>query len=115
MISVVIFSAVILGLAGLAFQIAKRTTKATDQALHMARQTAAADKAITVPYDSITAMLTPDTVMSGLIRVVVRYTIDSISPVRKDIHIITTSSVPGARTDTITIQRGRVRYPIPLK
>ncbi len=115
MISVVIFSAVILGLAGLAFQIARRTTKATDQALHMARQTAAADKAITVPYDSINQMLTSDTVMSGLIRVVVTYTIDSISPVRKDVHIITTSTVPGARTDTINIQRGRKRAPIPLK
>ena len=110
-----IFSAVVLSLAGLAFQIAKRTTRATDQALHMARQLSALDRAITVPYDSINALLTPDTIMSGVIRVVVTYAIDSISPVRKDVLIITSTSVPGTRTDTILIQRARVRYPIPLK
>lgn len=114
-ISIVIFSVVILGLAGLAFQLAKRSTRATDQALHMGRQLAASDRAVTVPYDSINALLKPDTVMSGPISVVVKYTIDSVSAVRKDVRIITSTSVAGARTDTIVIQRGRIRYPIPLK
>ena len=110
-----IFSAVILGLAGLAFQIARRSTKATDQALHMAIQIAAADRATTVPYDSLAAMLLPDTILSGPMRVVVRYVIDSLSAVRTDVRVITTSTVAGSRPDTIFIQRGRIRYPIPLK
>ena len=115
MISIVIFSVVILGLAGLAFQIAKRSTRATQQALHMGRQLAGSDRAVTVPYDSINALLKPETVMSGPIRVVVKYTIDSISPIRKDVHVISSTSVAGDRIDTINIQRGRIRYPIPLK
>ena len=114
-ISIVIFSAVILALAGLAFQIAKRTTRATDQALHLSRELAAADKATVVPYDSLKTMLKAETVMSGQIRVVTTYTVDSLSAVRDDVFVITSTSVAGSRTDTIMIARGRVRYPIPLK
>ena len=50
-ISLVIFSAVILGLAGLAFQVAKRSTRATDQALLMSVLLAKVDKVATVPFD----------------------------------------------------------------
>ena len=110
-----IFSVVVLGLAGLAFQIANRSTKATDQTLNLAIQLAAADRATTVPYDSLTALLAPDTILSGPMRVVVRYVIDSVSAVRKDVRVITTTTVAGSRPDTIVIQRGRIRYPIPLK
>ena len=114
-VSIVIFSAVILALAGLAFQIAKRTTRATDQALHLSRELAAADKATVVPYDSLFAMLKPETVMSGPVRVVTKYVVDSLTAVRDDVFVITSTSATGSRTDTIMIARGRVRYPIPLK
>ncbi len=81
----------------------------------MARELAAADRAAMTPYDSLSALLTSDTVMSGLVRVVTRYVVDSLSAVRDDVYVITSTSVPGMRTDTIIIIRGRVRYPIPLR
>ena len=111
----VIFSAVILGLVGFAFQIARNSTRATDQALQMAAQLAAVDRATAVPYDSLRQLLTADTVRSGGMRVVVRFVIDSIDAVRKNVRVITSTSVPGSRPDTVLIQRGRVRLPIPLQ
>lgn len=115
LIAIVIFSAVVLSLAGLSFQIARRSTRATNQALIMAAQISGADRATAVPYDSLSTLLTPDTVMSGPVRVIVRYVIDSISAVRKDVSVIASTSVPGTNADTIVIRRGRVRYAIPLK
>lgn len=114
-ISLVIFSAVVLSLAGLAFRIAQRGTKATNEALQMAVQIAGADRATGVPYDSLSTLLTPDTITSGKVTVVISYVVDSISTVRKDVKVITSTSIPGTKSDTITIQRGRTRYPVPLK
>ncbi len=110
-----IFSAVILALAGLSLQIADRTVKATDQALVMAMQLAGTDRATAVDYDSLATMLTPDTITSGQVRVVVRYVVDSLSTTFKNVYVITSTNVPGATPDTLTIARSRVRYPIPLK
>ncbi len=115
MIAVVIFSVVVLSLAGLSFQIAKRGTRATDQALMMAAQKAAVDKASTTPFDSLTTILTGDTTWSSTMRVVAQYVIDSVGATRKNVRVITSSTVAGDRPDTITIVRGRTRYPIPLK
>lgn len=115
MIAIVIFSAVILSLAGLSFQIAKRTTRAMDQALHMGRQLAGSDRAATVPFDSLATLLQPDTMMSGPVRAVTTYVVYPISVVRDDVFVITSTTAPANRTDTVVIQRGRVRYPIPLK
>ncbi len=115
LISIVVFSVVILGLAGLSLQIADRTVKSTDQALVMAMQLAGTDRATAVDYDSLSTLLIPDTVVSGQVRVIVRYVIDSLSTTRKDVRVITSTSVPGMAPDTIRIPRARVRYPIPLK
>ena len=115
LISIVVFSVVIMGLAGLSLQIADRTVKSTDQALVMATQLAGTDRATAVDYDSISTLLTPDTILSGQVRIIVSYAIDSLSTTRKNIRVITASSVPGQNPDTITIPRARVRYPIPLK
>jgi len=115
LIAIVIFSAVVLALAGLAFQIARRTTRATDLALHMAMQRGAADHAVTVPFDSLTQLLTPDTVWSGPVRTTVRYVIVTLSTVRKDVYVITQTSVPRTPPDTIIIRRGLARDPIPLR
>ena len=115
LIAIVIFSAVVLALAGLAFQIARRTTRATDLALHMAMQRGAADHAVTVPFDSLTQLLRPDTVWSGPVRTTVRYVIVTLSTVRKDVYVITQTSVPRTPPDTIIIRRGLARDPIPLR
>ncbi len=115
MIAVVIFSVVVLSLAGLSFQIAKRSTSATNQALKMAAQKAAVDKAATVPYDSMGIILTSDTSWSSTMQVICRHTVDSVSATTKVDTIVTSTTVAGDRPDTIVVTRGRTRYPVPLK
>jgi prepilin-type N-terminal cleavage/methylation domain-containing protein len=115
LIAIAIFSVVVLALAGLAFQIARRSTKATDLALHMAMQLAAADHAVAVPFDRLTQLLKPDTVWSGQVRITVRYVIVPLSTVRKDVYVITQTSMPGTHPDTVIIRRGMARDPIPLR
>jgi prepilin-type N-terminal cleavage/methylation domain-containing protein len=115
LITIVIFSTVILALAGLAWQIAQRTTRSTDLALQLAMQVSAADHAVAVPFDSLSQLLRPDTVWSGAVRITATYVINPISAVRKDVYVITQTSVPGTRPDTIVLQRGISRDPIPLR
>jgi prepilin-type N-terminal cleavage/methylation domain-containing protein len=115
LIAIVIFSTVVLALAGLAWQIARRSTRATDLALHMAMNLSAADHAVTVPFDSLTQLLRPDTVWSGPVRITARYEIVTLSTVRKDVYVITQTGVPGTRPDTVIIRRGLARDPIPLR
>lgn len=111
----VIFSAVILSLAGLAFQIARRSTRATDQTLSMAVLLARVDRASTVNYDSLRTIARCDTTASGVVRIYGCITVDSLSNVRRRVRIIVRTTILGSRPDTITFERGRVRYPIPLK
>jgi len=111
----VVFSAVILGLAGLSLQIADRTVKSTDQALVMAVQLAGTDRATAVDFDSLNTLLTPDTIISGQVTVTVTYVVIAVSSTRDSVLVITATSVPGMTPDTIAILRSRVRYPIPLK
>jgi prepilin-type N-terminal cleavage/methylation domain-containing protein len=115
LIAIVIFSTVVLALAGMAWQIARRTTRATDLALHMAMHLSATDHAVTVPFDSLTQLLKPDTVWSGPVRITARYVVVPLSTVRKDVYVITQTSVPGTRPDTVIIRRGLARDPIPLR
>ncbi len=115
MIAVVIFSAVVLSLAGLSFQIARRGTRATDQALLMAAQKAAVDKASTTAFDSLATVLTADTTYSSTMRIVATYLVDSVSATVRNVRVVTSSSVAGNKPDTITVVRGRTRYAIPLK
>jgi prepilin-type N-terminal cleavage/methylation domain-containing protein len=115
LITIVIFSVVILALAGLAWQIARRSTRSTDLALHMAMQVAAADHAVAVPFDSLSQLLKPDTVWSGPVRITAQYVVTTISTVRKNVAVITQTSVPGTKPDTVIIQRGLARDPIPLR
>lgn len=104
----------VLSLAGLSFQIARRSTKATDLALQMARQVGGADRASTVPFDSLSGMLTADTVTSGTVTIITNYAVTSPSSARKNVYVITSTSIPGTSPDTILIQRARPS-PIPLK
>jgi prepilin-type N-terminal cleavage/methylation domain-containing protein len=115
MITMVIFSAVILSLAGLAFQIARRSTRATDQTLTMAVLLARVDRASTINYDSLRTIARCDTTASGVVRIYGCITVDSLSNVRRRVRVIVRTTILGSRPDTITFERARVRYPIPLK
>ena len=77
MISVVIFSAVILSLAGLSFQVARRSVRSTDQALIIATsglmvgeyareaQELGARAFLPKPFTAVTLLTTLGTVLQG--------------------------------------------------
>ena len=69
LITVVIFSIVILGLSGLAYQVAQRATRATDQTLTMSVLLARVDRASTINYDSLRTIAKCDTSTTGVVAV----------------------------------------------
>jgi len=113
--AVVIFSIVILSLVGLSFKVAKNSTRATDQALGMAALLSRVDRAATTVFDSLPNLTGCDTVLSGNYRVFRCTTVTNVSPRLDSIQIIVSSSLPGARPDTINMQRGKERRPVPLR
>lgn len=115
LLTIVIFSVVILSLAGLAFQVARRSTRATDQALSMALILAKVDQASTVAFDSLPVVAGCDSTVSGAIRIRGCMLVDPITSARRRVRIIVSTSLPGSRPDTVTFERGRIRYPIPLR
>ncbi|MGD0484160.1 MAG: type II secretion system protein [Gemmatimonadales bacterium] len=115
LITIVIFSVVIMSLVGLAFQVAHRSSRATDQALAMSVLLAKVDQASAVSYDSLKVIAGCDTTASGPVTIRGCIYVDSLSNVLRQVRVIVQTSVPGARPDTISFQRGRARYPIPLK
>ena len=115
MMAVVIFSMVILSLVGLSFRIAKSSTRATDQALGMAALLSRVDKAATVPFDSLPNLVGCDTTASGLYRVIGCTSVTSTSPRLDSIQIIISTTLASSRPDTINLQRGKERRPVPLR
>jgi prepilin-type N-terminal cleavage/methylation domain-containing protein len=115
MMAVVIFSIVILSLVGLSFQVAKNSTRATDQALGMAALLAHVDRAATTKFDSLPNLVGCDTTASGPYQVMGCTAVTSLSPRLDSIQIIVASTLPGARPDTINMQRGKERRPVPLR
>jgi len=115
MMAVVIFSIVILSLVGLSFQVAKNSTRATDQALGMAALLAEVDQVVATPFDSLPGIVGCDTTVSGVSSVVGCTAVTSLSPRLDSIQIIVTSTLPSARPDTINIERGKERRPVPLR
>jgi Tfp pilus assembly protein PilV len=115
MISVVIFSAVLLGLAGLAFQVAKRSTRATDQALMMSILLSRVDRASTIEYDSLPNLAGCDTAQSGVVSLIGCTAVNDVSPRLRTVRVVAQTTVAGARPDTIVFQRGKERRPVPLK
>ncbi len=115
LLTIVIFSIVIMSLAGLAFQVARRSSRATDQALSMSVLLARVDQASTTNYDSLALLAACDSALSGRVWIRGCTTVDSLSNVRRRVRVIVRTSLPGTRPDTIAFERGRVRYPIPLK
>ena len=115
MFTVAIFSIVIMALSGLAFQVARRATRATDQSLTMAVLLARVDRASTIDFDSLSTIARCDTTASGVVRVYACIRSDSLSNVRRLVRVVVSTSISGGRPDTVAFERGRVRYPIPLK
>jgi len=115
MMAVVIFSIVILSLVGLSFQVAKNSTRASDQALGMAALLAKVDVVVATAFDSLPNLAGCDTAVSGISSVVGCTAVTSLSPRLDSIQIIVTSTLPGARPDTINLQRGKERRPVPLR
>jgi len=115
MMAVVIFSMVILSLVGLSFRIAKSSTRATDQALGMAEMLSGVDRASSTPFDSLPNLVGCDTTASGLLQVVGCTAVTSTSPRLDSIQIIVRTSLAGSRPDTMNMQRGRERRPVPLR
>ena len=115
LITVIIFSVVILSLSGLAYQIARSGTRAADQTLTMSVLLARVDRASTINYDSLRTIAKCDTSTSGIISIYSCTRVDSISNVRRRTTVSVWTSVAGSRPDTIAFERARVRYPIPLR
>ncbi len=115
MMAVVIFSVVILSLVGLSFQVAKHSTRATEQALGMAALLATVDRAATTVFDSLPNLVGCDTTVSGPYKVAGCTAVTSLSPRLDSIQIIVTTSLPGSRPDTINLERGKERRPVPLR
>ena len=113
--AVIIFSIVILSLVGLSFQVAKHSTRATDQALGMAALLAQVDLVVATAFDSLPNLVGCATTISGVNSVVGCTAVTSLSPRLDSIQIIVTTSLPGARPDTINMQRGKERRPVPLR
>ena len=115
LIAVSIFSGVILALAGLAYQIARRSTQASDQALQMGRLLGKVDVVSVVPFDSLPTLAGCDVVPSAQISVTACVGVQTLSPRTRSITITVYTSVPGSRPDTVVIFRSRDRAPIPLR
>ena len=115
LISLVIFSVVVLGLAGLSYQVARRSTRATDQALITSVLLSHLDRATTVPYDSLYLLAMCDSSFSGQARIITCTTVTPLSPRVSTVQIVVQTNVPGGRPDTVTFARGKVRRPVPLR
>ena len=110
-----IFSGVILALAGLAYQIARRSTRASDQALQMGRLLGRVDVVSVVPFDSLPTLAGCDIVPSAQINVYSCVAVTTTSPRTRSVMVTVWTSVPGSRPDTVVIFRSRDRAPIPLR
>lgn len=115
LISVVIFSGVILVLAGLAYQVARRTTRSTDQVLIMGRLQAKLDQLSVIPYDSLPGEAGCDSIPQGRVTVTSCVTVTSAVQNQSTVTIKVYTSVPGTDTTSLSFHRARVRRGIPLR
>ncbi len=115
MVAVVIFSVVIMSLVGLSFQVARHSTRSTDQALSMAVLLAKVDQATTTVFDSLKIGTTCDTTASGAYRVIGCSKIDTISARLKTDSIKVWTKLAGTDTVRLVVQRGKAHRPVPLR
>lgn len=114
MMAVVIFSIVILSLVGLLFQVAKYSTRATDQALGMAALLSEVDRATMTNFDSLMHLVGCDTTVSGGVKVSGCTRVTQTSIRLDSIQIVVRTTLPNTRPDTITLLRAKWRF-LPLR
>jgi len=115
MVALVVFSVVILSLVGLSFRVAKSGTRATDQALSMAVLLAKVDRAAATAFDNLPALAGCDTTISSSVKVIGCIRVTSLSLRLDSIQIVVRTSLPSTRPDTVNMQRGKERRPVPLR
>lgn len=112
--ALVIFSIVILSLVGLSFRVAKSGTRATDQALSMAVLLAKVDMATATAFDSLGNLVGCDTTVSGAVKVIGCTAVSAVSPRLDSVQVVVRTTLPGARPDTIWMQRAKWRF-VPMR
>ena len=105
----------VLGLAGLAFQVAKHGTRSTDQAYVIGELYARLDRAGTVRYDSLNTIARCDTTLRGLVKVIGCTSVSALTSRTSSVTVTVRTTVPGGRADTIVMTRSGVRKPLPLR
>jgi hypothetical protein len=115
MVALVIFSVVIMSLVGLSFQVAKHSTRSTDQALSMAVLLAKVDQASVAVYDSLKVGTACDTTLSGLYKVIGCSKVDALTVRLKTDSIKVWTKLAGTDTVRLVLQRGKERRPVPLR
>jgi Tfp pilus assembly protein PilW len=115
LISLVIFSGVIMALVGLTFQVTRRSTRSTDQTLIMGTTIADADLAATVPFDSLPGIAGCRSTSTGTITIIRCTTVTALSSGVDSILIVGRTSLPGTQPDTVALVRSRLRRSIPLR
>lgn len=115
MVSVIIFSVVVLSLAGLSFQVAKHSTRAMDQTYVMGQLFQRVDRAATIRYDSLSHIVACDTTVRGLVKIIGCTSVASISGTQSTVTMTVKTTVPSGRTDTIIMTRSTGRKTLPLR
>ncbi len=115
MVAVVIFSVVIMSLVGLSFQVARHSTRSSDQALTMAVLLSKVDQGSIATYDSLKIGTKCDTTLSGFYRVIGCAKIDTVSIRVKTDSIKVWTTLAGTDTVRIVLQRAKERRPVPLR
>lgn len=104
-----------MALAGLAFQVAKRSTKSSDNAYLMGELQSRVDLAATMRFDSLSLIAGCDTTNTGNVRIIGCTTVTDISARLKDVRIVVSTNVPGGRPDTVNMRRGKPDRPVPTR
>jgi hypothetical protein len=115
LISVVIFSVVVLSLAGLSFQVAKHGVRSTDQTYVIGELFARLDRASTIRYDSLSTIARCDTTLRGLIKLIGCTSLTPVTGSQTTVTVIVRTTVPGGRADTVAMTRTGARKPLPLR
>ncbi len=115
LISLVIFSGVILGLAGLSFQVAKRSTRSTDQAFIMTNMLGEVERLSVLHFDSLPGAAGCRTNSSGPVFLYRCVDVYILGPRLDSIRIIAWTSIAGGTRDTIGFRRAKERRPVPLR
>ena len=104
-----------MALVGLSLQVARHSTRSTDQALSMAVLLAKVDQGSTANFDSLKIGKICDTTVSGLYKVIGCSKIDTVSVRLKTDSIKVWTTLAGTDTLRQVLERGKERRPVPLR